>query len=78
MALYVNQRFTCTLRAVKSKVIFEYVTVELDMKKHRNIIVSCVYRTPGSDIDKLCESIEQLFTEVMPSKYIFVCDVFIV
>ena len=47
MELYINQQFICTLRAVKSKVIehiFECVTVELDMKKRRNIFVNCVYR----------------------------------
>ena len=37
--------------------------------------MSCVCRTPGSDIDLFCESIERLFTDVMPStpgKSIFV------
>ena len=56
--------------------IFKCVTVELDTKKHRNIIVSCVYGIPGSDVDLFCESIEQLFIDVMPSKYIFVCGDF--
>ena len=53
VALYVHRRFNCAIRAVKCKVVeqlFECVTVELDLKKHKNITVSCVYRTPGSDV----------------------------
>ena len=65
-----------SLRALQSKVIehiFECVTVELDMKQHIYIyiIVSCIYRTPVSDLDIVYESIEQLFTEVTPNKSIF-------
>ena len=35
-----------------------------------------VYRTLGSDIDQFCESIVQLFTDVMLSKSTFVCGDF--
>ena len=44
--LYVNQRFTCTLRAVQSKLIDVYlnsVILELDMKKtkkYKSVFVS--------------------------------------
>ena len=43
------------------------------MKKLRNIIVNCVYRSQGSDLVIFCESTVQLFIDIMPSKYIVVC-----
>ena len=63
------RRFNCVIRAVKCKVVeqlFECVTVELDLKKHKNITVSCVYRTPGSDVDLFCENLEHIFSDVVP------------
>ena len=74
VALFVNHRFNCTLRTAKSfeiENLFECVTIELDMQKHKHIIVSCIYRTPGSDIDRLCEYMDQLLkfrpTRVKPN-----------
>ena len=63
MALYVHRRFNCAIRAVQCKVVeqvFECVTVELEKSrtKKKNLTVSCVYRTPGSDVDLFCESLE--------------------
>ena len=75
VALYVHRRFNCAIRTVQCKVVeqvFECVTVELDLKKHKNITVSCVYRTPGSDVDLFCESLEQIFSDVMPRKSMFI------
>ena len=79
VALYVHRRFNCAIRAVQCKVVeqvFECVTVELDLKKHKNITVSCVYRTPGSDVDLFCESLEQIFSDDMPRKSMFICGDF--
>ena len=36
----------------------------------------CVYRTPGSDVDLSCESLEQIFSDVMPRKSMFICGDF--
>ena len=79
VALYVHRRFNCAIRAVQCKVVeqvFECVTVELDLKKHKHITVSCVYRTPGTDVDLFCESLEQIFSDVMPRKSMFICGDF--
>ena len=48
----------------------------IGLKKYKNIIVSCVYRTPGSDVDLFCESLEQIFTDVVPRKSMFICGDF--
>ena len=48
VALYVHRRFNCAIRAVKCKVVeqlFECVTVELDLKKHKNITELCLQNT---------------------------------
>ena len=48
MALYVHRRFNCAIRAVQCKVVeqvFECVTVELDLKKHKNITELCLQNT---------------------------------
>ena len=74
VALYVHRGFNCAIRAVQFKAVeqvFECVTVELDLK-HNNKTVSCVYRTPGSDVDMFCESLGQIFTDVVPRKSMFI------
>ena len=79
VALFVNHIFNCTLRTAKSfeiENLFESVTIEFDIQKHKNIIVSCIYRTPGSDIDRFCEYMDQLLTYANPSKTKFVCGDF--
>ena len=43
------------------------------MQKHKHIILSCVYRTPGSDIHRFYEYMNQLLTYANPSKTKFVC-----
>ena len=48
LALYVHRRFNCAIRAVKCKVVeqlFECVTVELDLKKKKNITELCLQNT---------------------------------
>lgn len=37
--------------SVQIENIMECVTVEIDMDKTKNIIISCIYRTPGSCIE---------------------------
>ena len=56
--------------------MFECVTVELDLKKHKHITVSRVYRTPRSDVHVFCESLEHIFTDVVPRKSMFICGDF--
>ena len=38
--------------------------------------MSCVYRTSGSDVDLFCESLEQIFTDVVPRKSMVICGNF--
>ena len=41
-----------------------------------NVIVSCIYRTPGSPLDTFCENLELNLSDVKSIKTIFVCGDF--
>ena len=56
--------------------IFECVTVELAIPNKNNIIVSCIYRKPGSNIDTFCENVERIFENNPHNKTIFLCGDF--
>lgn len=51
------------------------VTIEICMEKNKNIIVSCVYRSPGSNIDTFKEWMEETFTKTS-QKVMFICGDF--
>ena len=49
VAIYTNKKLPCKMVETKSiavENILECVTVELSIKKHTNVVVSCMYRTP--------------------------------
>ena len=76
VAIYTKKELSCKMVETKSKTvenILECVTVELTIKNHTNVVVSCMYRTPGSNLDIFCENIEHILNDV---KSIFVCGDF--
>ena len=79
MAIYVHKGITC-LKCISKSLsvndIFECVTVELDIPHKNNIIGSCIYRKPGSNIDTFCENVERTFENNPHNKTIFVCGYF--
>ena len=79
VALYVHKDITCSKCISKSLTvngIFECVTVELAILNKNNIIVSCIYRKPGSNIDTYCENVEHIFENNPHNKTIFLCGDF--
>ena len=65
--MYVNDIIDYTLIESKSVVVenmFECVTVELKMKRMKNVIVSCMYRTPGANVGAFCESLDNIFSDI--------------
>ena len=44
--------------------VFECTTIEIQVSGYRNIIVSCIYRSPGSDVKVFSEHVEQLFLDL--------------
>ena len=43
---------------------------------HKNVIVSCLYRTPGTNTNDFSEILYDLFSELSVSKSIFICGDF--
>ena len=79
VALYVHKDIQCSKCISKSLTvngIFECVTIELAIPNKKNIIVSCIYRKPGSNIDTFCENVERIFENNPHNKTIFLCGDF--
>lgn len=79
VALFVNSDLNCRPVECMTLVIddlFECVTVEVDMEKKRNIIVTCVYRTLGSKVETFNESLEDLLCKVKEKKTFTMCGDF--
>lgn len=55
--------------------LLECVTTEICLKKKKNIIVSCIYRSPGSNIDTFKDWMEEAFTKTS-QKVMFICGDF--
>ena len=67
VACYVKQELTSKCLTSKSMVVddvFECTTIEIQVSGYRNIIVSCIYRSPGSDVKVFSEHVEQLFLDL--------------
>ena len=56
--------------------IFECVSVELTTKNYSNVIINCVYRTPGSNLETFCEKLESILWGAKSAKTICVCGEF--
>ena len=75
VALYIRKDIHCKLLSAKS---FECVTVELSVSKpmRKTVTISCIYRTPGSNIDMFIESLDKIFTGNKPKTSMFICGDF--
>ena len=80
MAIYVNISIEFKVLQTMSVVIddiLECITVELSISNRKNIIVSCIYRAPGTSVDIFTDQLEMLITTVKnTSKTIFLCGDF--
>ena len=59
LVLFVKQELACKFLSCNSLVVddlFECCSIDILLSGHRNIIVSCIYRCPGSNIDTFSES----------------------
>lgn len=53
--------------------IMECITVQNEMEKSKNILVSNIYRKPGSNIDMFKEKIAEIFSNSNNKKMGFIC-----
>ena len=56
--------------------MLECVTIEIEIGKNKSIIISCIYRTPGSCIDSFNDKIINMYDKKIDKKMIFVCGDF--
>ena len=76
---YVRSELSCKCIQHKSVVIdniAECTTVELNIIGHRNVVISCLYRTPGSNANVFSDTLFELFSDLSVSKTIFLCGDF--
>ena len=74
MACYVKQELTSKSMVVDD--VFECTTIEIQVSGCRNIIASCIYRSPGSDVTVFSEHVEHLFLDLSLHKSMFLCGDF--
>ena len=55
--------------------LYECVTITLQNDKGMNILVSCVYRAPGTSIDLFNEHIEALLHKINFNKIYYIRDI---
>ena len=76
---YVNKELASKCIPHKSIVVdnlLECITIELMISGHKNVIVSCLYSTPGYNTNYFSEILYDLFSELSVSKTIFICGDF--
>ncbi|XP_024136829.1 uncharacterized protein LOC112151929, partial [Oryzias melastigma] len=55
--------------------VLECLTIEICCEKRKNVIITCVYRTPGSNMEQFIQWIEKMFSDVR-NKTVFICGDF--
>ena len=81
VVLYVKQDIQCQLLTEKSvsiEGILECVTVAIQVNKpiSKTCVISCIYRTPGSNIDMFIDTINTIFSDSKYNSSLFVCGDF--
>uniref|UniRef100_A0A3B5QVU5 Reverse transcriptase domain-containing protein n=1 Tax=Xiphophorus maculatus TaxID=8083 RepID=A0A3B5QVU5_XIPMA len=78
VALFADSEIRCKIKDTMSTTVegvMEMITIEVLSEKSRNIVVSCVYRTPGSNLELFTEKLIELI-EMSKNKTLFLCGDF--
>ena len=81
VVLYVKQDIQCQLlpeKSVSIEGILECVTVAIQVNKPitKTCVISCIYRTPGSNIDMFIDTLNTIFSDSKYNSSLFVCGDF--
>ena len=79
VALYISNRLKFKVVSEATTSIddtLECISVEIIFNNSKNIIVSCLYRQPGSSIDVCIETIHTLFNILSKRKNVYFCGDF--
>lgn len=78
VAFYVDKSINVKIIENMTNVVdnlFECITIEISNEKKKNIIASCIYRAPGTDIDTFKDWMEKMYSKIT-NKTVFVCGDF--
>jgi len=76
VALFVTTDLKCRIVECMTTAIddlFECITVEIDLEKKRNVVVTCIYRIPGSKIETFNEQLEKVLCQLNEKKSYILC-----
>nr|XP_049607049.1 uncharacterized protein LOC125987031 [Syngnathus scovelli] len=76
VALFIDKNCKCKIVRNMSQAIdnlMECITVEIEMESSKNILVSCVYRCPGSSIEAFSELLSRMYERKINTKMVYVC-----
>ena len=79
VAIYIKNGIELRLINEMSLVIdnlLECITIEVCFKNQKNTVISCVYRTPNSDLDIFNEKINDILSKARGNKDIYICGDF--
>ena len=76
VALFVNSDLRCKVVENMTTTIddlMECLTLEIELEGKRNIVIMCVYRTPGTNIDMFKDNLEELMNKLNENKTCLIC-----
>jgi len=71
VALYVDSVLKCTLvekMTIVTDDLMECITIEIEMERKRNVVVTCAYRAPGSNVELFKDSLGVLMDGLNENK----------
>ena len=68
VAFYVQKDFQCKVIDTIVNEVMESLTIEIQTKKCKSIVLSCIYRTPGSCMEQFLNTIADIFGKICDKK----------
>lgn len=78
VALYVDSDLKCKQVEHDNVIdaLMECITVEIEMEKLKHIVVTCVYKTPGTNVETFKDSMKNLMNGLKESRTVNICGDF--
>ncbi|KAL7382736.1 hypothetical protein ABVT39_027076 [Epinephelus coioides] len=79
VAVYIEKTYRSkTIKDMSEAIsnVMECITVEIETEKSKNILISCVYRAPGSCVEVFKEKLLSIYEKVNKNKLFFACGDF--
>lgn len=76
VAFFVDRDLRCKViqnMSILKENLMECITVEIELEKSRNTVITCVYRAPGSNVETFVDSLEDIISRVNDNKTYWIC-----